>query len=112
MPTPRALVVAATGAYLANVALGTAVQARLVDTSRNRLPHHVLYIVTSTLTVTAILGAFAQRSPRGWRLAPTLVPLALLPRVGHDAHAITGLAAAPWYLAALLPWTATDTGKA
>ena len=102
MPTPRALVAAAAGAYLANVALGTAVQTRLVDTSRHRWTHHLLYIVTSTLTVTAIVGAFAQRSPRGWLLAPSLLPLALLPRVGHDAHAITGLAAAPWYAGALL----------
>lgn len=102
MPTPRALVAAATTAYLANVALGTAVQTRLVDTSRHRWLHHLLYIVTSTLTVTAITGSFAQRSPRGWLLAPTLLPLALLPRVGHDAHAITGLAAAPWYAGALL----------
>jgi hypothetical protein len=101
MPTPRALVAAAAGAYLANVALGTAVQTRIVDTSRNRWPHHALYIVTSTLTVTAILGAFAQRSPRGWLLAPSLLPLALLPRVGHAAHALTGIAAAPWYAAAL-----------
>ena len=102
MLTPRALVAAATGAYLANVALGTAVQTRLVDTSRHRWTHHVLYIVTSTLTVTAILGAFAQRSPRGWVLVPSLLPLALLPRVGHAAHALTGIAAAPWYAGALL----------
>jgi hypothetical protein len=100
--SPRALVAAAGGAYLANVALGTAVQTRLVDTSRHRWTHHALYVVTSTLTVAAILGAFAQRSPRGWLLAPALVPLALLPRVGHGAHAATGLAAAPWYAGALL----------
>ena len=84
------------------MALGTAVQTRLVDTRRNRWVHHVLYIVTSTLTVTAIVGAFARSSPRGWLLAPSLLPLALLPRVGHEAHALTGLAAAPWYAGALL----------
>jgi hypothetical protein len=102
MPSPRALATAAAGAYLANVALGTAVRTRLVDTSRNRAPHHVLYVVTSALTAVAIVGALAQRSPRGWLLAPALLPLVLLPRVGHDAHAVTGVAAAPWYLAALL----------
>jgi hypothetical protein len=102
VPSSRALVAAATTAYLANVALGSAVQARLVDTSRHRWTHHALYIVTSTLTVAAIAGSFARRSPRGWVLAPVLVPLALLPRVGHDAHAVTGLAAAPWYAGALL----------
>lgn len=102
MPSPRALVAAAAGAYAANVALGTAVQTRLVDTSRHRWTHHALYVVTSTLTVTAIVGAFAQRSPRGWLLAPALLPLVLLPRVGHGAHAVTGLAAAPWYAGALL----------
>jgi hypothetical protein len=74
--SPRALVAAAGGAYAANVALGTAVQTGLVDTSRHRWTHHALYVVTSTLTVAAILGAFAQRSPRGWLLAPALVPAA------------------------------------
>jgi hypothetical protein len=102
MPTARALVAAATCAYLANVALGTAVQSRLVDTSRHRWTHHALYIVTSTLTVTAIVGSFAQRSPRGWILVPSLLPLALLPRVGHAAHAATGASAAPFYAAALM----------
>jgi uncharacterized membrane protein AbrB (regulator of aidB expression) len=102
VPTSRVLIVAATTAYLANVALGTAVQARLIDTSRHRWTHHALYIVTSTLTVAAIAGSFARRSPRGWLLAPVLVPLSLLPRVGHDAHAATGLAAAPWFALALL----------
>lgn len=101
MPSPRALAAVAVGAYLANVALGTAVQTRLVDTSRHRWTHHALYIVTSTATLVAIAGAFAQRSPRGWVLAPTLLPLALLPRVGHGAHAATGIAAAPFYAAAL-----------
>jgi hypothetical protein len=102
VPTARSLVAAATCAYLANCALGTAVQTRVVDTSRHRWTHHALYIVTSTLTVTAILGSFARRSPRGWLLAPALLPLALLPRVGHDAHALTGMAAAPFYAGALL----------
>ena len=111
MPTSRALVAAAASAYLANVALGTAVQTRLVDTSRHRWTHHALYIVTSTLTITAIVGAFTRRSPRGWLLAPALVPLALLPRVGHDAHALTGLAAAPWYAGALLAAASIDGKK-
>ena len=102
MPTARNLVAAASGAYLANVLLGTAVQTRLVDTSRHRWTHHALYIVTATLTAAAIAGSFAQRSPRGWLLAPAVLPLVLLPRVGHGAHAITGLAAAPWYAGALL----------
>lgn len=102
MPTSRALVAAAASAYLANVALGTAVQTRLVDTSRHRWTHHALYIVTATLTVAAITGSLVRRSPRGLLLAPALLPLALLPRIGHDAHALTGLAAAPWYAGALL----------
>lgn len=106
MPSPRALVVAAAVAYLANVSLGTAVQLRLADTSRHRWTHHLLYIVTSTLTVAAIAGAVAARSRRGLLLTPALVPLALLPRVGPGAHALTGLAAAPWYAGALL--TADD----
>ena len=111
MPTPRALAAAAGAAYLANVALGTAVQLRLVDTSRHRWTHHALYIVTSTLTVTAIVGAFARSSPRGWVLVPALLPLALLPRVGHRTHALTGLAAAPWFAGALLAPARMDGGK-
>ncbi|WP_375387014.1 hypothetical protein [uncultured Amnibacterium sp.] len=102
MPAARALVAAATGAYVANVLLGTAVQTRLIDTSRHRWTHHALYIVTSTLTVAAVAGGIALRSPRALLLAPALLPLALLPRVGHQAHAVTGLAAAPWYAGALL----------
>ncbi|MGN6445157.1 hypothetical protein [Amnibacterium sp.] len=102
MPSPRALVAAAAVAYLANAALGTAVQTRLVDTSRHRWTHHALYIVTSTLTTAAVVGAFAQRSPRGWVLGPALLPLALLPHVGHAAHATTALAAAPFYAGALV----------
>jgi len=111
VPTPRALAAAAASAYLANAALGTAVQLRLVDTSRHRWTHHALYIVTSTLTVTAIVGAFARRSPRGWVLAPALLPLALLPRVGHEAHALTGIAAAPWFAGALLAPAGFDGGR-
>jgi hypothetical protein len=103
VPPSRALVAVATGAYLANAALGTAVQTRMLDTSRHRWTHHALYIVTSTLTVAAIVGALGRRSPRGLVLAPALLPLAVLPHVGHGAHASTALAAAPWYAGALLP---------
>jgi hypothetical protein len=111
VPSPRVLVAAAAGAYLANVALGTAVQTRVLDTSAHRWVHHALYIVTSTATVAAIVGAFAQRSPRGWLLTPALIPLALLPRIGHDAHALTGIAAAPWYAGALLAPASIGAGK-
>ena len=100
MPTVRTLVAVASGAYVANCALGAAVQSGLIDTSRR--PHHALYIVTSTLTAVAMVAGMAERSPRALLLAPTLLPLAILPHVGHDAHAVTGLAAAPWYAAALL----------
>jgi hypothetical protein len=108
VPSSRALVAAAATAYLANVALGTAVQTRVVDTSRHRWTHHALYVVTSTLTVAAIAVGVRRGSPRALLLAPALVPLALLPRVGHDAHALTGLAAAPWYAGAILANTKKD----
>ncbi len=103
MPTPRALVAVAAGAWLTNCALGAAVQTRLVDTSRHRWTHHALYVVTTTLTVAAVAASLSQRSRRAFALAPALLPLAVLPHVGHDAHATTGLAAGPWYAAALLP---------
>lgn len=102
VPDPHAAVVVAAAAYAANCALGGAVASGLIDTSRNRWAHHVLYIVTTTLTVAAVAGSLAQRSARGVVLAPALLPLALLPFAGHRRHVRTAVAAAPWYAGALL----------
>lgn len=101
-PSTRSLARAAAAVYAANCALGTAVQLGVVDTSRNRRPHHVLYIVTSALTVATVLAGLARRSAPGVVLVPALLPLAVLPYVGHSAHAATAGAAAPWFLASLV----------
>ena len=104
MPTPstRSLLLAAATAYTANCALGASVQLGLLDTSRNRWVHHALYVVTSTLTVAAVVTGLSRRSAPGLVLAPALLPLAVLPRVGHARHVGAALAAAPWYAGSLL----------
>ncbi len=89
-----------------NVALGAAVLIGAVDTSRVRWIHHLLYIGTCFITGTAILAAAAD--PRGRRagaaLAPTILPLAVIPFAGTTGrrHPLVALAAAPFYVAALL----------
>lgn len=101
-PSTRALGLAATAAYAANCALGTAVQKGVVDTSRDRRPHHALYTVTVTLTMAAVFAGLARRSPLGLVLAPALLPLAVLPFIGHEGHIGAALGAAPMYVGALL----------
>ncbi|MFD1721984.1 hypothetical protein [Amnibacterium endophyticum] len=98
----RLLVRVASGAYLANCALGTAVATRVVDTRRHRWVHHALYIVTAATTAAAVGAGIVQRSAPGIALAPALAPLAVLPHAGHGMHARTALTAAPWYAGALL----------
>ncbi|MGN6743478.1 MAG: hypothetical protein ACTHJL_09310 [Amnibacterium sp.] len=91
------LITAATGGYAVNVALGVATATRLIDTSRIRWVHHALYIVTATLTVAAV--AANLRSPAGRRLAPALVPLAVIPYAGTRSrrHSVIAASAAPFY---------------
>lgn len=95
----------ATAAYGANVALGLAVAARLLDTSSARWVHHGLYITTIGTTCLAVALGGVRRDPAAVVLAPALAPLALLPRRGSrplGRHAGTALLAAPCYAAALL----------
>ena len=102
MPSTRTLAALAATAYAANCALGAAVELGLVDTSRNRRPHHLLYIVTSTLTVATVFAGLARGSAPGIVVAPALLPLALLPFIGHAGHVGAAGAAAPWYIGGLL----------
>lgn len=99
LTSTRSLARAAAIAYTANCALGGAVRTGLVDTSRNRAPHHALYVVTSALTIAAVVAGLLRRSAPGLVLAPALLPLAVLPYA--RAHARTAASAAPWYLASL-----------
>lgn len=101
-PSTRALTAAAAVAYAANCTLGAAVQLGVVDTSRDRRVHHLLYIVTSTLTVAAVFAGLARRSAPGIVLAPALLPLAVLPFVGHAGHVGAAAAPAPWFVGSLL----------
>lgn len=100
-PTP-ALIRAATAAYLANIALGTAVRARVIDTSGYRWAHHLLYLGTAALTLTAVVTGLVRRAPQTALLAPAVVPLAALPYAGQRMHARVALAAAPWFAGAAL----------
>lgn len=93
----RTLVAAATGSYTVNVALGVATATRVIDTSRIRWVHHALYIATTALTVAAVAANI--RTVRGHRLAPALVPLAVIPYAGTRSrrHYLVAASAAPFY---------------
>ena len=98
----RTVVAVATGSYAANVALGVATATRILDTSRFRWVHHALYVATTALTVVAV--AADLRGPAGRRLAPALVPLAVIPYAGTHGrrHYAVAAVAAPFYALAAL----------
>lgn len=101
----RAAVMAAAAAYTANLALGLSVAAGRVDTSEVRWVHHGLYILTCTLTASALAVGAARGRTGVAALAPAAVPLFLLQR--HGAHPVRrhggeALAAGPFYVGALL----------
>lgn len=103
MQPVRPAVAAATGAYLANCALGISVALRLVDTSRVRWVHHGMYIATSALTVGATGVCVVRRHPAALPLALATVPLFLLQAHGSRPlrrHARDAVLAAPAYAAA------------
>ena len=101
-PTP--LFVAATASYAANVALGSAVALRLVDTRRFRWVHHALYVSTSVLAGAAASSLLWSRSRAGLALLPAAVPLAVVPYVSARTrrHPAVALGAAPFLAAGLL----------
>ncbi|MEV4736436.1 MULTISPECIES: hypothetical protein [unclassified Microbacterium] len=103
------LFVAATIAYAANAALGTAVAARLVDTKNFRWVHHALYIATCVTTAAALSAVLWARPKRASRraaasLAPAIAPLAAIPYLGTHTrrHPLVALAAAPFVVAGLV----------
>lgn len=110
LPSTPTLIRAATAGYAANAALGTAVRTGVLDTRSNRWVHHVLFIVTAALTVTAVATGIARRAPEVALLAPAVVPLAALPYAGQRAHTRIALAAAPWFATAALT-TLGRTGR-
>jgi hypothetical protein len=102
--TARRLVAAASIAYVANCAWGTAVAVRLIRTKRLRVVHHGLFVVTATLTGIAATTPVWTRGRSALFLLPALVPLAVAPRTNprSGAHWQVAVAAAPSYLGALL----------
>lgn len=109
-PTDAApLFALAASAYGANVALGTAVAAKVIDTRNFRWVHHALYIatcVTTGLAVSTALWARPRRASRRAALAllPAAAPLAAIPSLGtHNArHPLVALAAAPFIVAGVV----------
>ena len=102
-PDPTGLFVAATAAYAANVALGTSVALRVVDTRRFRWVHHALYVSTCVLSGAAASSLLWSRRRAGLALLPAAVPLAVVPYVSTRTrrHPAVALGAAPFLVAAL-----------
>lgn len=103
------LFTAAAVAYTANVALGTAVATKVVDTSDIRWLHHALYIATCATSAAAVSALVWGRPKSASRraalaLAPAAAPLAAIPYLGTHGrrHPLTALAAAPFIVAGLV----------
>jgi hypothetical protein len=109
-PTDAApLFVVAASAYGANVALGTAVAARIIDTRNFRWVHHALYIATCVTTGLAVSAAVWARPCRASRraalaLLPAAAPLAAIPYLGTHSrrHPLVALVAAPFIVAGVV----------
>lgn len=105
---PAVMSVSATTAYALTASLGAGVATRVIDTSRARWLHHAMFIATTTLTVAAIVASALPQRRRGTRaglwLGPTLLPLAILPRVDARtrAHPMIAGSAAPFHVAATI----------
>ena len=102
---PAPLFTAAAAAYGANLALGSAVALRILDTSSFRWIHHGIYITTCVLAGAAASSVVWSRSRAGLALLPAAVPLAALPRLGsrpQRRHALVALAAAPFFVLGLI----------
>lgn len=102
--TPLALL-----SYAATVTVGTL---SLRGHRVRRVWHTRLFVLTCILTAAALILSLPDRWGRALALALALAPLAALPFLGRRVmqrptpHVLTGLAAAPCYLAALVLWAA------
>lgn len=104
------LFLAASIAYGANVALGSAVAARLIDTRDFRWLHHALYIATCATTASALAAGFLWARPRrvsrraALVLLPAGAPLAAIPYLGSRSirHPLVALTAAPFIVVGLV----------
>lgn len=105
MDLVRTSVTAAAAAYAANFGLGLSVASGAVDTSSVRWVHHGLYILTATVTTSAVVLGALRRDRAALALAPTALPLVLLQRHGAlplGRHARNAVLAAPFYATALI----------
>ncbi|MFN3867123.1 MAG: hypothetical protein ACK4MD_10485 [Demequina sp.] len=100
----RRLVTMAAASYATNAAFGTAVATGVIDNRRIRWVHHGLFIVTGSLTATALAASALERRPAGLPLLLAAGPLAALPYAGGRLrrHATVASLAAPSFLAALI----------
>ncbi|WP_341956345.1 hypothetical protein [Microbacterium sp. LWH13-1.2] len=103
------LFAAAAIAYSANVALGSAVAAKVIDTSSFRWLHHAIYIATCATAAAAFSSLLWGRPKHASRraalaLAPAAAPLAAIPYLGTHSrrHPLVALAAAPFIVAGLI----------
>ncbi|AQY00469.1 MULTISPECIES: hypothetical protein [Microbacterium] len=103
------LFAAAAVAYTANVALGTAVAAKVIDTSSFRWLHHAIYVATCATAAAAFSAIIWGRPTHASRraavaLAPAAAPLAAIPYLGTHSrrHPLVALAAAPFIVAGLI----------
>ncbi|CCE76613.1 hypothetical protein [Clavibacter nebraskensis] len=110
-PVVRAAFAAASAAYLVNCAIGIAAATRILPPRPELRLHHRAYVLTSALTAVALAsplwsgGAARPAALRAARaLAPAVIPLAALPRVGTRTrrHPAVALTAAPWFARGIL----------
>lgn len=83
---------AATALFLANFALGVAVQLGAVDTKPFRWLHHALFFAVFVSAAVAAGLGFLQGAPYRWALLPVLVLFVVLPRVRAGTLGHAGLA--------------------
>lgn len=101
----RALPIAASVSYLANVALGVSVATRVISTKKVRWVHHALFVTTATLTAVATAAAIADRRAKpAALLLGALGVLTAAPLVDTHTwrHGATASAAAPFFIATLI----------
>ena len=91
------------GLYLANLALGVAVQLRYVSLHKMRWVHHTLYFAVFVGAVLAIVGLMIAGS-KWWMLTLTIGALAVLPRYkgGTRPHMVLALLGLVGYGLALI----------
>lgn len=99
----RTILQIAVGCYAANVALGTAVAARVIDTRRIRWVHHAVFTVTISLTAASVALHIAGKDRRALPLLVAMVALGSVTRSSgrRPSHPVVALTAVPALVTAL-----------